>query len=166
MLLTGLVRCACGQTMTPNPSRGQFYCLRARIDGEHQGRAYATERLLLPWVQGEADRLVIRAERISRLRGPDPEKQRQVATLQQSIDALRAAGLEESIPALEAQRDALIERPDLEVVTLPDRLDWDADVEVLNVLLRAMWEGVQLDANGKPVRALWKHPEWRREDAA
>jgi hypothetical protein len=64
-----------------------------------------------------------------------------------------------------AERDALLETPDIEVIDLPDRIDWSVDPEVLNEGLRLLWSGIHLDAKGKPVRAEWRHPEWRSDMA-
>lgn len=49
------------------------------------------------------------------------------------------------------------------VVAIPQAIDWTWPPEELNRLLRAMWSEVRLDADMRPVEALWTMPGWRAD---
>jgi DNA invertase Pin-like site-specific DNA recombinase len=163
--LLRLLRCHCGQTMSPaNSQRGatRWYCRNAVV-GLHDGPQGISEARILPWVQEEAGRLITPAERISRATQADPEKQAKAQTLEAAIAAMRAAGLD--VSEAEKQRDALLETPSIEVIDLPERIDWSVDPEVLNEGLRLLLTAVHLGPDLLPVRAEWRHPEWRSDMA-
>ncbi len=68
-ILSGLLVCPfCDRTMTPNTTRGQYYCANGPRERATHPRYTVTERDVLPWVMDEADRFdppgnMIEAER-------------------------------------------------------------------------------------------------------
>ena len=80
-LLSQLIRCHCGQTMTPNVKRGQLYCYQGNRAGvATHGRAHVREVDILPWIKAEAaesqppaeDGAITDARRARSGRGPPP----------------------------------------------------------------------------------------------
>jgi DNA invertase Pin-like site-specific DNA recombinase len=162
MTLSGLLRCHCGHTMTPNATRGQFYCSRGH-SGRHDGRWSATEAMLLPWVAAEAARL-IRPDAV--VTGPPDERRAEVeAEVARMLEQNRKGWL------TDAQADALMEGYQAELAglasgdvvhELPSAIEFDTDApEAVNGVLRALWTHVELDAEMRPVRAEWRVPQWR-----
>jgi len=53
-LFAGLLTCHCGRRLTPNVTRGQYYCAAARSNAEH-GRMSVTEKALVAALRPEAE---------------------------------------------------------------------------------------------------------------
>ena len=64
----------------------------------------------------------------------------------------RLAALDVKLAALDAAAVAIIEVP---------RLDWTWPPPEVNAVLRTIWNYIQLDDRGQPLRAGWLVPEWR-----
>jgi DNA invertase Pin-like site-specific DNA recombinase len=163
--LTGLLRCHCGQTLTPNVKHGQFYCsVGHRAGAAAHGKMTATVATLMPWIREEAARLelpmdaVLLGEAAVEQRAALTERRQRIADA--AIDGLisrdeakeRAAEIDSAMADLDAQE---------QIAELPQTISWEADSATVNELLRAMWRGVQLDDQMRPVRAEWVKPEWR-----
>jgi hypothetical protein len=65
---------------------------------------------------------------------------------------VRLAAIDDALDALDAARI---------VVTVPDAVDWTQPPATINVVLRALWERVELGPDLMPVRFVWTVPEWR-----
>lgn len=158
-ILSQLVRCHCGHTMTPNTHRRQLYCSRGTILPGH-GRYTVQEAPIMEWVKAEASRF---APSGKVKRGSDDARraaladQRERLGLRVVIDLLSpekaasmAADIDAEIASLEAAREA---------VQVPERIDWErwapADI---NAYLRTIWSHVELDEQMQPVRAEWRLP--------
>ena len=174
-LLSGLLRCPCGTTMTPSDVRvrehGPYYsyiCWRARHDPDHQARSKITERKLLPWIRAEAQRMHVPHGALA----PDEQEGRREAleAERERIILLFTKGTidEARMDAMIAEVDAGLDQLEAaaEVVDIPPTIDWEAwKPEDINAVLRAMWRHVELGADLIPVRAEWTVPEWRAEAA-
>jgi DNA invertase Pin-like site-specific DNA recombinase len=168
-VLAGILVCHCGRRMTPDASKGGYYCARAKIIEDH-GRASVQQRALLPIIRAEADRLSIPFDDVE-LGQDDPGKRDSLAERKRRLALAFADGLfdeseyhqqVEAIGREVAHLDAAAE-----VVEIPP-LDWSAPVPVINAALRALFEPIQLDAamripitEGRP-EIRWRVPEWRR----
>lgn len=162
-----LVRCWCGQTMTGirnDNGFAMYRCTRGRLTPGH-GQSHIAETRLLPWMQAEAARLYKPAEDIRR----DEASQTKRANLQARRVRWHEDFLEGGIekPAWHAERDRIdaairdIDRLGA-AQNVPDAIVWERPDKVVNGVLRAMWEYVQLGRDMLPVHAEWTVKEWRR----
>jgi DNA invertase Pin-like site-specific DNA recombinase len=168
-LFAKLLACHCSEfdetpprihLLTPNQTRGQYYCSRGHVLGDH-GRYVVREVDILGWAVREA----------ARLRAPDhvqvehSNEERRVAIEDRMARARelyleegdKAAWEREKARANEAMR-ALDAEVALETVPL---LDWAWPAADVNSVLRAMWSYIRLDTAMRPVDAVWLVPEWR-----
>jgi DNA invertase Pin-like site-specific DNA recombinase len=169
-ILAQLLRCpfcpADRPTMlTPNATRGQYYCRHGARDRSVHPRYALTERDVLPWVMAEADRFNPPFDAASM--STEAEARRE------TLQAKRERWIEQYAEGLidRAERDrrlAVIDRElgDLDTRTdalamLPEAVDWDADPAKLNTFLRSIWHYIDLDKRMRPTRAEWIIPEWR-----
>lgn len=172
-IFSRLLRCPCGRLMTPRTSSHStaygsygpyvsYQCYRGRYDRAHVRPYMVSERRILAWAQVEAARLE-----------PPP------AVILADDDARRRAELEAARERLGwAVADGLLERDaararsaaiDTELEQLDERaaavavpaIDWSWPATELNGVLRALWESIELDADLRPRRAVWRVPEWR-----
>lgn len=174
--LRGVVKCHCGQTMTPNAARRQLYCYRGNSDGvAKHGRAHVREQDILPWIwkqaQAHADR------------GDAAEQRQQAEQLQRDLrgqrerlgyaltDGLltrdqakqRAAEIDEQLAELAEDLERLSEdeRPlgpgEIDPADLADyRLSPEAITQV-NEWLQSLFRSVQLDRDMCPASIEWRH---------
>jgi DNA invertase Pin-like site-specific DNA recombinase len=160
-VLSQVIRCHCGHTMTPNTHRRQLYCSRGTILPGH-GRYTVQEAALLPWIREEAGRLVtpdrVSLEAENQARRADLDEQRQrlgwaVADglLDRDLAKDRAAAIDAELARVDTAAT---------IVEIP-AIDWQGAPAALNAVLRAMWQYVELDEQMNPVRAEWRVPEWR-----
>lgn len=162
-LLSRLLRCWCGQVLSPaDGPRGatRWYC-RAATVGMHDGPRGISENRLMAWVRDEAARLLTPDEVLLPAAGSTYDDRAERAALEslrgKVADAIVDAGLAE----LDAKRAAATGQAE-QVVQVPPAVDWSAPVDVLNDVLRAMWDHIQLDEQLLPVAAEWHVPAWRR----
>jgi DNA invertase Pin-like site-specific DNA recombinase len=155
MLLSGLLRCHCGTTLTPNRSRSRS------TDGH--GKTTVAESRLIEWIKAEAAHLRVPGDV---LEGEDQDGQRvEIENERRRVTGLYAKG---RIPEAELdamlddveRRFAAIEAADV-FKEIPQAIDWTWAPEDINAVLRAMWSHVQLDERLRPIRAEWLVPEWR-----
>lgn len=171
--LAALVRCpycaALGMTtmLTPNRTRKLLYCYRGQENRSTHPRSCASEIKLMAFCEAELARLMI----------PD------LTVVADGLESERAAAEEKRTRWIEQYGERLIDRAtrdrklaavdrelaNLEAqagsIDLPAAIDWRAGIEHpvdLNLLLRKLWSEIVLDGDMRPVRAEWRHPEWRR----
>lgn len=165
-LLSGLLRCHCGSAMTTMPRRDAstgYWCHVAHTDPSHPRPYVVAETKLLPWVQQEAALLC----------PPDT-----IVTGEDDNESRRAELTGRRRRIIENYEDGLIERAERDtklaaidnelaryaisaVQPVPD-VDWSQPPDILNAILSAIWDHIQLDEMLRPVRAEWLVPEWRR----
>jgi DNA invertase Pin-like site-specific DNA recombinase len=159
-MLAQLVKCHCGQVMTPKP--GGLYCYRGQKAGAPvHGPFGVSERKLLPWIKSTAERF---APKGMAPRGTDTAGRRAALMEQRErlgwavTDGLltrekaadKAAEIDKALEALEAVQDA---------VQVPERVDWDRwDHAAINTYLRTIWDHVQLGPDMQPVIVDWRIP--------
>jgi DNA invertase Pin-like site-specific DNA recombinase len=163
-VLAGLLRCHCGRTMTPSPSRNDFYCGRAKLIGAAaHGRMTVPEGRILPIIEDEVARLSIPYEGVEigrddpALRDSLAERRRRLA-LTFADGALDEATYRAELAALEVKVERIEAAAE---IVLGPRLDWSAPTADVNAALRKMFEYVQLDAEMKVTEIVWKVPEFR-----
>ncbi len=161
-ILSQVIRCHCGHTMTPNVHRRQLFCSYGHITADH-GRKTVQEQALLPWMREEAARLrapsrVVRTRSAAAVPALEAKRERIVESyLDGIIDrATRDARL--AVVAADLDREAAKARA-LDMVV--PHIDWAWPPAKLNAVLRALWGHVQLDERMQPVSAAWLVPQWR-----
>jgi len=164
-LFRGLLRCYCGSTMTPQYSSRSlgYVCPQGHHDARHPRPIVVSEAKVLPWIVSEAARLRVPVDAVETdavEAGYDDEADRgTLAALRARIgETAYLAG----IAALDAARVARGERQRI-VLDIPAAVDWTAPAEVVNEVLRSLWQSVQLGPDLLPVAAEWTVPEWRAD---
>jgi len=74
-------------------------------------------------------------------------------------DVIDKAERDQRLRKLDDEADALAARTYLEAIPV---IDWNWPPAEMNGVLRAMWEHIELDADMRPVDAVWRVPEWRQ----
>lgn len=167
-IFAGLLRCGCGALLTPrkdmaNPTGvSGYYCSRSYRLPEH-GRMHTPEWPLMEWAKDEAARLHPPDALVEIEDGEDAIRrrieQRRARVIDTYVDELiDKAERDRRLRKLDEEADALAARTYLE--TIPP-IDWTWPPAELNAVLRAMWDHIELDANMRPVEAVWRVPEWR-----
>lgn len=166
-VLSQLVKCHCGNVMTPNNIRGQMYCSRAVTLGrERHGRYNVLQAPIVEWVKQEAGRFRVPFDVVT-LAAETEQRRQALQEQRERVGLARVEGLL-TREAAKAKADAIdAELAELEVreqaIDLPGEIPWAAPTAQLNAFLRAIWEYVELDADMRPARAEWRVPEWRAE---
>ena len=171
-LLAKLLRCPCGATMTGRVNtkgrRGFAYeCKQASVKPGH-GPYSVSEARLLPLIRGEADRLSPPDAVV--MGGEDAEARR--AELLEARERVTETYLDARSKMTKEARDARWEAIDAELdrldfveraVEVPGAVDWTQPTAIINAVLRAMWERVELgsDLMPTPDGFAWTVPEWR-----
>jgi DNA invertase Pin-like site-specific DNA recombinase len=169
--LYGLLRCHCGHVLTgtryrngSDPLYTTYKCHFARTVPGH-GLGSVPEKRILPLVQAE----------VARLRVPDAvtmaaDNAAQRAALAGRLERAHELYIAGSITRERLDVEAAAVAAELErlgdaerVVAVP-HLDWQWDPGAVNSVLRTILERVQLDADMRPVLAVWTVPEWRAPD--
>ena len=160
-ILSGLLRCQCGDLMSPN---GQGWTCGQGARGAHGSPYNVTERKVLPWVQDEADRLVMPGDVLIGELTPG-EREAIEARRPKLIDLYLDGTIDKAMLDRKlGELDAALERIDRASLAqaIPQRIDWEHEsVADINASLRAMWRSVQLGPDMLPVEADWIVPEWR-----
>jgi len=164
--LARLLRCACGQLLTPHQPAGgvRYWCSRANSTPGHPYPRGVAEKTVVGWVRSE----------VAHLRLPDPELQlveerdERMAAVVEKLRRNRVAFLagdlaDEEYLAIKAALD--IEAAGLDAegrVVMLEPPDWERDSpRLVNEWLRSLLESVQLDEQMRPVSARWLLPAWR-----
>lgn len=171
-----LLRCHCGATMTGRVNtkgrRGFAYECKQAQPGH--GPASISEARLMPAVQAEAARLRPPHRRVARGHAPT---EADIEALDRRRDALldlyledakriSKAQLDERLAKIDQERDALLDRIEAEstvIAIVPPAVDWSQPPAIINEILRAMWDRVELgpDLLPKPDGFVWRRKEWR-----
>lgn len=168
-LLARLVRCHCGQTLTPiRNDRGytSYMCWHGYRDSSHKRPYMVSEGKLLPWVKDEAARFRP-PRRVSRA-AEDSSRAALEAQREQLGWALVNGVLKDrdAVMQKQAEIDAAIESLDAEreAVQVPAAVDWERwEASDINDYLRTIIDHVQLDEAMRPAQAEWRIPaEWLR----
>lgn len=171
--LSRLLRCPCGTVLTGRRSHKYrdgrlastfigYQCYRGRhIDG-HPRPYMVSEAAVMPWIQAEAARLrapeIVEVQHSAATRRDELEAERQHVTQTALVPGVDLGIVQARLAAIDAELAGLeVER---EIVELP-AIEWDAPAEDLNAVLRALWTGVELGDDMRPVSAEWAVPEWR-----
>lgn len=163
-----LLLCRCGALLTPrkdvaNPTGASgYYCSRSyRLP--QRGRMHAPERPILEWAQAEAARLRL-PDAVEIQTAGDEELRRRLEVRRSRVIDAYVDGVIDKV-----ERDGRLRGIDGEadriavstaVAKIP-ALDWSWPPAELNTALRALWEYVELDDALRPIRAVWRVPEWR-----
>lgn len=171
-----LVKCHCGRLMsasrfvttggtkTKQYTQVVYRCLAGRTTPGH-GRLNVSESKVLPWVKTEAARFRIPFGQVE-IRERDESRRLELEARRQRVIDNYEDGLIDK-----AERDAKLLRigDDLAALDAADRvlevplaIDWSWEPKAVNAVLRAMWDHIELDANMRPVEAVWRVPEWRQ----
>lgn len=162
-----LLRCPfCGRMLTPNATRGQYYCPNGPRDRANHPRYAVREADVQPFLEDEAARLQIPADAVA-IEGIESRQDAITATLERAQD-LYVAGepgwTRERYEAVKARATADLAalRGQSAMADIAPVVDWEKSPAVINAALRAMWRGVDLDERLRPTSAEWIVPEWRR----
>lgn len=164
-ILSQLVRCHCGNVMTPNNVRGQLYCSRAVTIGRNRHGAYNTlQAPIVEWVKAEAGHLRVPGDVVTL--AAETEQRRQALHEQRERIGLAVVDGLLSRVAAKAKADAIdTELAELDLreqaLDIPSEIPWSAPPAALNAVLRALFEYIELGADMRPIRAEWRVPEWR-----
>jgi len=168
-ILFRLLRCPCGQILTPkaNKARGRmaYICYRGRYDAAHVRPYQVAEQAILPWVRNEVARLhppeaILLAE-ADTARRADLEGRRRRILDNYEDGLIEKAERDRKLEAIGAELERLDATARLVVVPT---IDWNGEPRDVNTVLRAMFEHVELGADLRPVKARWTVPEWRAAD--
>jgi len=163
--LSKLVRCHCGTTMTATDSRNELYCyMGTRLGLARHGRYVMRQTPVLEFAKAEAahldipyDKVTLGVETSQRREALEQQRERlgwavTDGLLSRDAAKARAEEIDHELKNLE-EAEQLVDIP---------AVDWTAEPASLNSVLHALWEAIDLDAEMRPVRALWRVPEWRR----
>jgi DNA invertase Pin-like site-specific DNA recombinase len=159
-----LLTCPCGNVMTAMDRRTpRVTCYKARHAPGHPRPFGIAETKILPSLMAEAARL--RVPEAVELPANDEAERAALSAKHDRVLDMYADGLidkAERTRRLVAVGDAL-EALDAatEVVALPPAIDWTQPPEVINTILRALWERVELGPDLMPKTFVWRVPEWR-----
>lgn len=174
--LRGIVKCHCGQTMTPNAARRQLYCYRGnRLGVDKHGRAHVREQDIIGWIWSQAQAHHDRGDAAERRQQAEQRQhelrgQRErlgfaltdgLLTRDQARD--RAAEIDRELADLAEDLERLTEdrRPlgprEIDPADVGNyRLSPEAISEV-NEWLRSVFRWVQLDRDMRPATIEWRH---------
>lgn len=164
-----LLRCQCGRFLTGvryKNGRRQGYvayrCLQGRWDLRHE-RQTVPETAVLEWARAEA---ALARPPVERIQIAEQAQEKVEALTSQKIrlgrayaaGALPEGEFQSGVEAIDAELDEL-ELLGRSIELGP--IDWDVDPQLINALLRALWEYVELGPDQRPVRAEWRLRAWR-----
>jgi hypothetical protein len=169
-ITAGLVWCWCGGRMMSMGTHGRhaptLVCARGRdmSADKHPRPIYVTEAALMPWLMAEVARLRVPAVVEREIAADDSERVRLTAKRERWIEqyadgVIDKATRDRHLSAVDGDLAALDVRR--EVIRVP-AIDWSWDPGDLNVVLRAVFERIDLGRALLPVRAIWRVPEWRK----
>jgi DNA invertase Pin-like site-specific DNA recombinase len=168
-LFAGLLLCHCGRRLTPNVTRGQYYCAAARSNADH-GRMSTTEKALLAILVPEAEAYHRTIHIEGRAASEDLGRKRGVIERRQAaldarldVDRISPEAYKEATRALHQEladlhRDTAVSKS-LRLEQVPS---W-SEVAAMNRHLRRIWTRVQLDPGMHP-EPFWRDPRWRFDE--
>lgn len=164
-----LLRCHCGRTLDAiRKGKGRqaayvsYRCANGRADDGH-GRPYVvSESQILPWVRDEAARLRT-PERVKLAEDQAGERAALEDRKARILDNFEGGHYDaaERDRRLEAVYGALARIDEASRLVSVPSLNWDGDVEDVNLVLSILFDYIELGHDLRPVRAEWAIPEWR-----
>jgi DNA invertase Pin-like site-specific DNA recombinase len=175
-VLSRLVRCSCGRTLSPysyangrNPHYTVYRCPSAQSLPGHPRPYAVSEAGLLAWAKAEAAHLRVPPEVQLDTDNREAERAALEAKRVRIVDMFADGTIDkpERLRRL-AEVDAALEAIDHQtraasIVAVPE-LDWTWPPSVLNRVLAAIWDHVEVDEQMRPLEAVWRVPEWRQSD--
>jgi DNA invertase Pin-like site-specific DNA recombinase len=171
--LQKLIRCSCGRTLSPysyangrNPHYTVYRCPAAQSLPDHPRPHAVSEAGLLAWAKAEASKLCVPAE----IEAPTDNRDAERAALDERkarvLDMFEAGHIdrderERRLAPIYADLEELDQEATAAAVLAVPEIDWSWPPEVINRVLRAMWDHVEVGPDMRPVRAAWNVPEWR-----
>jgi hypothetical protein len=157
------MRCHCGHApLTPNVIRGQYYCAAGGRQGAKvHGKMAVTEAAILPWIKREAARLRVPAK-VEEQEAANAEATKAIVGRRSRLGIAFADGAIDQetyrarLAALTTE-EAKVERTS-RILDVPATIPWGATPATINSLLRTIWLEVRLDAELRPVEAVWAIP--------
>jgi DNA invertase Pin-like site-specific DNA recombinase len=169
-LLSGMLVCADGTTLTPDHGKRGYYCRFGhwrRADIHPVGLpAFVREDVLVPIIRTEADRLAVPFDEVElgqddgTARDSLAERKRRLA-MAFADNLLSEEEYREQVDAIAKQVERI--EAAAEVVDLPP-LDWTAPVAEVNAALRSLFWPIQLLPDMGVSKIEWRVPEWRRAE--
>lgn len=168
-LFYGLLRCHCGHILTGSRyQNGEtrnyviYKCHRGRTTPNH-GLGSVPETAVIAFSKEEAARLRLPGDRVALAVDDVAKREALNARLARAhrvyVDGgWTLAEYEAEKIAINVALDALV---GLETVEMIRPINWAQAPEVVNATLRALWERVELGPDLRPVRFVWRVPEWR-----
>lgn len=175
-ILAGLVRCHCGQMMTPNAARRQLYCYQGNRQGvAAHGRAHVREADIFPWIMNRATEVREEAD-LGQRRANAEQRQAELVEQRERLgyaltDGLltreqataKAGAIDTELAQIADDLAAMGERPNLDLYEMPemdpaiykDMALPDYTVEAIHGHLRSLMRYVQLDTEMRPVSIEW-----------
>jgi len=166
-LFAGLLRCSCGQTLTPRRDQRRqgvyvsYLCWRARFDRSHPRPLMVAEAQIRPWLEEEAARFrhppAVLVDGTAAEPGMGEEL---LGRRRRTLDNYEDGHIDRDERDRKlAAIDAELERIDLtERVLVVPPLNWSAPPDATNSVLRVIWDHIQLDGAMRPVSAAWRLP--------
>jgi DNA invertase Pin-like site-specific DNA recombinase len=168
-LLSKLLQCHCGSTMTPRMTGGggrqyrSYYCARGAIsDRANHPRVDISEHKLLPYIQAEAAHLRT-PEAVLTAEDEEAARANSQAKLDRAHELYIAGDIDKPrYEAEKARHGAAIDAIDAQAAAVDwPALDWSWPEAELAAVLRAIFIRVELNADMTPARAIWRLPEYR-----
>lgn len=169
-VLYGLLRCHCGHVLTgsrvrngSDPAYCSYKCHMARTVPNH-GIGSVPEKRILAWVREEAGHLQLPGNRVEEMKRNEAAIADLEARRGRLIDLfvngdIDRAEKDRRLAAINDEIDAVEATYALE--TVPPEIDWSWHPEQINLVLRALWDHVQMDDRMQPMKAEWLVPQWR-----
>jgi DNA invertase Pin-like site-specific DNA recombinase len=168
---TRLLYCAhCGGLLSPSrkvrPS-GEWIgwrCPRARHDPRHPRPALIADAAVRAWAVEEAARLRVPFDGVELHAADEQERAALAERRLRVVDAYESGSISRTdFMARIAGVDALLAQLDerVEVAAVPPAVDWSEPDEVVQPILAALWERVEVDIANRTFAATWRVPEWR-----
>lgn len=159
-----LLVCPCGNVMTAMDKRSARYtCYRGRHVPGHPTPYSIAESKLASAIRAEADRL--RPPEMAEDHARDDGRRAAIHARRERVLDMYESGV---IDKAERGRRLGKVADDMEkldsetvIVDVPDGVPWDRPRRVVNGVLRALFDRIELGPDLMPVRYVWRVPEWR-----
>ena len=153
-ILSGLLTCPCGRTLTSQPTAWgvSYLCSRGLADPNHDRPYQVAESKLIEWTKREAARWRIPATQEQADKPDHGILDRRRRLVRAYADGMPDEEYAERMAALAAD-EAAHERK-TRIIRLPKSIDFEQPATA-NAILRNLWDHVALDAAMRPVRAAW-----------
>jgi DNA invertase Pin-like site-specific DNA recombinase len=171
-LFSGLLMCPCAYVMgqTTSNAAPKYRCPNGVANADHSRPYMVSEAKLIDAMKAEAAHLRVPADRVE-MAAVDEAKRaaleaKRVKVLDSYIDGSfdKVGGKAERDRRLAAidGAEAVLDAAQV-LVDVPQAVDWTQPPGIVNGVLRAIWERVELGPNLMPKRFVWRKPEWRAD---